>query len=80
MIKMDVTDASNLYKIYVKAKPKSYNGKINTIFHNNKIPKEGSQCLCLSVILIDSVFRIGKNHNSQVLIEECKYVFKEKKT
>ena len=77
---MDVRDASNLYKIYVKAKPKSYNGKTNRIFHNNKIPKEGSQCLCLSVILIDSVFRTGKNHNSQVFIEECKYVFKEKKT
>ena len=27
----------------------------NTNFHNNKIPKEGSQCICLSVILLDSV-------------------------
>ena len=25
----------------------SYNGKINTNFHDNKIPKEGSQFLCL---------------------------------
>ena len=28
---------------YIKTKTKSYNGKINTNFHNNKIPKEGFQ-------------------------------------
>ena len=42
---------------YLKAKVKSYNAKINTNFHNNEIPKEGSQCICLSVILISSAFR-----------------------
>ena len=42
---------------YLKAKKTSYNGKINTIFHNNIIPKEGSQFICLPVILTDSVFR-----------------------
>ena len=31
---------------YLKAKIKSYNGKINTNFHNDKIPKEGSQFIC----------------------------------
>ena len=31
---------------YLKAKIKSYNGKINTNFHNNKIPREGSQFVC----------------------------------
>ena len=59
---------------YLKAKIKSYNGKINTNFHNNKTPKEGSQCICLSVILIDSVY-----HYPQVFLEERKYVVKEKK-
>ena len=39
---------------YLKAKIKSYNGKINTNFYNNKVPEEGSQCTCLSVIFIDS--------------------------
>ena len=63
----------------LKAKIKSYNGKININFHNNKIPKEGSQFICLSVILIDSVFRTGKNYYSQVFLGECKYVSKEKK-
>ena len=55
-------DSEPLYnKIYLKTKIKSYKGKINTNFHNNKIPKEDSQCIFLSVILIDYVFRTGKN-------------------
>ena len=41
----------------LKVKIKSFNGKINTNFYNNKIPKEGSQFISLSAILIDSVFR-----------------------
>ena len=40
---------------YLKAKIQSYNGKISTNFYNNKIPKEDSQYICLSTILIDSV-------------------------
>ena len=43
------------------------------------MPKEGSQFICLSVILIDSVFRIDKNYYSQVFSEECKYFVKGKK-
>ena len=58
---------------------KSYNGKINTNFRNSKIQKKDSQFICLSVILIDSVFRTGKNYYPQVFVEECKYVAKEKK-
>ena len=36
---------------YLKANIKSYNGKLITNFDN--IPKEGSQCIYLSVMLID---------------------------
>ena len=43
------------------------------------MPKEGSQCICLSVVLIDSVYRTGKNYYPQVFLEECIYVVKEKK-
>ena len=57
----------------------SYNGKINTNFHDNKIPKEGSQFLCLLVILIDSVLRTGKHYYPRVVLEECKYVGNENK-
>ena len=64
---------------YLKAERKSYNGIINTNFYNDKIPEEDSQFICLSVILIDSVFRTGKDYYPQVFLEECKYVVKEKK-
>ena len=63
---------------YLKAKLKFYNEKINTNSHYNEIPKEGPQFICLSVILIDSVFRTGKNYYPQVFFEECKFVVKEK--
>ena len=44
----------------LKSKIKSYNGKINTNFRRNKIPKEVSQFIYLPVILMDSVFKTGK--------------------
>ena len=64
---------------YLRTKIKSYNGKINTNFRNNTIKKEGSQCVCLSVKLIDSVYRKDKTYYTQVFLEECKYVVKETK-
>ena len=64
---------------YIKAKIKSYDGKVNSNFPNNKISKKDCQCICLSVILIDSVFRAGKNYHPQVFFEEYKCVVKEKK-
>ena len=64
---------------YLKANIKSYKGKINTNSHDNKIQKEGSQFIFLSVILIDSVFRTNKNYYPQVLLEEWKYIVEEKK-
>ena len=65
-------------KKYLKTEIKSYQGKINTNFHSGKIQKQGSQCICLSVIFIDSVYRTGKNYYPQVFLEECKYVVKGK--
>ena len=63
---------------YQKTKIKSYNGKLSTNFPDNKIPKEASQFICLSVILIDSVFQTSKNYYPQVFLEECQYAAKEK--
>ena len=51
---------------YLKANRKFYNGKINTNFHNNEIPRQGSQFICSSVILINFFFRTGKNYYPQV--------------
>ena len=41
---------------YLKDKIKSYNRKINTNFHNNKIPKQSYKLIRVSLGLIDSVF------------------------
>ena len=64
---------------YLKSKIKSYTRKMNTSPQNNIIPKEGSQFICLSVILINSVIRSGENYYPQVFLEEYKYVVEEKK-
>ena len=53
--------------------------KSTQIFTIKKIPKAVCQCICLAVILIDSVYRKGKDCFRQMFLEECKYVFKEKK-
>ena len=45
---------------YLKIKIESCQGKIKKHFHSDKIQKQVSQCICLSVILIDSVYRTGK--------------------
>ena len=47
-------------KKYLRTKIKSYEDEINTIFHNDRMPKEGSHCICVSVTLFDSVFNNGK--------------------
>ena len=48
------------------------------LFIKKSVPKEGSQCIYLSAILIDSVFRIGNKYYFHAFLEECKYVVKEK--
>ena len=53
--------------------------KIITNFYDNKKSKEGSPCICLSVILIDSVFRTGKSYCPHIYSEEYKCIGKEKK-
>ena len=47
---------------YLKTKVKSYEGKINTIFHDYGMTEDDFHYIFLSVILIDSVFEIGKNY------------------
>ena len=51
---------------YIKTKIKSYNGKINTNLHGNRIPEEGSNFICQSMILIDSAFRAARNYYPHV--------------
>ena len=49
----------DLVIVLVKTKIKSFEGKINTNFHDDKIPKEGSHFICLSVILMILVTATG---------------------
>ena len=65
-------------KKYLKAKIKSYHGKIITNFYNHKIQKEDFQFICLLVILIDSVSRTSKYYYPQKFLEQCKYIAKKK--
>ena len=59
---------------YIKTKIKIYVDSIVTNFHNKKMPKEKSQCKCLSIIILDSVIKANKKYYLQTFLEECKYV------
>ena len=72
-------DSEPIYKEkYLRTKVKFHKRKFVTKSHGDKKLKEGCQCICLSVILIDSVFRTGRNYFPQVILEECKHFVKEK--
>ena len=62
-------DSEPIYNdICLKTKIKSDEGKVHTIFHNDKMPKESTLCICLPIVLIDSVFKVDNNY-FQVLLE-----------
>ena len=62
----------------LKVETKSYEVKISINFCNDKMPKEGCHFIFLSVVLIDSVFKMSINYYLQVFLEECEYTVKEK--
>ena len=62
---------------YIKTKIKIYNNRIITNFQDNQIPKDNEYCICLSVILLDSVAKIDKGYYPQIFLEECKYIVKK---
>ena len=51
-IKKEFDSEPVFYDKYLKAKLKSFQGKINTNFHDNEISKGSSQFICLSVIYL----------------------------
>ena len=59
---------------YIKTKIKMYDNKVNTNFQRKETPKEDSSYKCLSLIMLDSVVKVGKKYYPQVFLEECKYV------
>ena len=47
---------------HLKTKVKSRDSNINASFYGKEIPGEGSITICLSVIVIESVYRMNKNY------------------
>ena len=47
---------------YIKAKVKTFNGVVNTVFSDNKIPKESIHYICITGINTDSVMGIDKKN------------------
>ena len=43
------------------------------------MPKEGSTCVCLSVMLNNSIFKMGKTYYSQTFLEKYKYINKKQR-
>ena len=43
------------------------------------MPNESLECVCLSVILLDLVYKKKNKYYPQAFLEECKSVVKEKK-
>ena len=67
---------------YLKSKIRSYNNKITSNLKNiennsNNQSKKRFDCICRTLIVIDSVFTSGKNYYPQIFLEECKYKIKE---
>ena len=64
---------------YIKAEVKTFNGVIDTIFWNDKIPKENVHYTCIAAISTDSVMKMDKKNYPQVYLEEFKYEIRKKK-
>ena len=64
---------------YIKTKVKMYDNRVNTNFQGKEVPKVDASYKCLSLIMLNSVAKVGKKHYPQVFLEECKYVKRRNK-
>ena len=44
-----------------------------TNFQSKKMPKEKVPCKCLSIIMLDPIIKVKKQHYPETLLVECKY-------
>ena len=56
-----------------------YDNKVITNFQGKETPKGDSSYKCLSLIMLDSVVKVGKKYYPQVFLEECKFVKRKNK-
>ena len=64
---------------YIKTKVKMYDNRVNTNFQGKETPKGDSSYKCLSLIMLDSVVKVGKKYYPQVFLEVCKYIKRKNK-
>ena len=62
-------------KKYIKTKVKTFDDVFNTVFSDDKVPKESIHYICIAATSIASVMKI----DPQTYLEECKYKIKKKK-
>ena len=55
---------------YIKTEIKIYNNKINANFQGSKVSENNEYCTCLSVLLLDSVIKIGNDYYPQIFLGE----------
>ena len=64
---------------YLKAKVRTFNGALNTIFCSDKIPKDYVDYTYIAAVSIDSVIKVDKKDYSQVHLEEFNYEIRKEK-
>ena len=64
---------------YIKTQIKTCRNKVNRNFQGQKVPKENASYKCISLIMLDSVFRVNKKHYPETLFKKCKYVIRKNK-
>ena len=80
LLKIDFTVNPVRDDIYLLAKLKMFNKINRTKFNNNNhIPMERDHYICIPVIDIDSVLKIGKRVYPQAYLEQCNYKLKKRK-
>ena len=60
----------------IKTKVKAFSSVINTLFSDNKIPKEGNHYICIAAICIGSALQVDKKNYPHIYLEQCKYKIK----
>ena len=56
-----------------------YDNRVNTNFQDKTFPKGDSSYKYFSLIMLDSIVKVGKKYYPQVFLEECKYVKRKNK-
>ena len=79
VLKKNLIANPSTINFFLKTKIKPESDDETRSFHAKKIPELGSNYICWSVILIDSVLKKDENYYLQAFLKECKCIEKERK-